>query len=109
MHVDVCKGKVMECLLLGGSGVRYHHTYKHTLLQMSRGVERFLYRLEELIATVTNSTGRSINSHAWDYVRIYICDSLEINDRLVIVGKGFRSGVPDVRVMRGADIGSDCL
>ena len=52
-----------------------------------------------------SSTGRSINSHAWDY----ISDSLEINDRLVIVGRGLISGIGDVRVMRGADVRSDRL
>ena len=51
-----------------------------------------------------SSTGRSINSHAWDYVS----DGLEINDRLVIVGRGIRSGVADVRVI-GADVGSGHL
>ena len=48
-----------------------------------------------------SSTGRSINSHALDY----LSNGLEINDRLVIVGRGIRSGVADVRVI-GADVGS---
>ena len=39
---------------------------------------------------------------------IYVSDGLEINDRLVIVGRGIRSGVADVRVI-GADVGSGHL
>ena len=55
-----------------------------------------------------SSTGRSINSHACMGLCIYVSDGLEINDRLVIVGRGIRSGVADVRVI-GADVGSGHL
>ena len=145
----------MECLIMGGSGVGYPHTYKHTLIQITKGVERFLLQIggvssdsdsnhivfmgdqnakirrdtepwrsvivrqeEETmhrngwrllshcaannwLTDTLSSTGRAINSHAWDY----LSNSLEINDRLVIVGRGIRSGVADVRVI-GADVGS---
>ena len=36
MHVDVCKGKAMECLIMGGSGVGYH-MHKHTPTDDKRG------------------------------------------------------------------------
>lgn len=43
--MDASKGKAMECLIMGRSGVGYHHMYKHTLLQMTvRGVERQLLK-----------------------------------------------------------------
>ena len=149
----------MECLIMGGLGVGYPHTYKHTLLQITRGVEGFVLQIRGVssdsdnnhivfigdqnaeirrdteswrdvivrqeeetlhrngwrllshcaannwLTYILSSTGRSINSHAWDYVR----DGLEINDRLVIVGRGLRSGVGDVRVMREAGVDSDRL
>ena len=42
------------------------------------------YAANNWLIYTLSSTGRSINSHAWDYVS----DGLEVNDRLVIVGRG---------------------
>ena len=64
------------------------HSYRS-----QEGLKDFCNRLEEFFLPQGDPKFTCMG------LSIYVSDGLEINDRLVIVGRGLRSGVANVRVI----------